>query len=75
MLWTSASWSNGNERILISDQKDPYDSQFELGEAGDPVWIIDGNGNAIIDQGSSRGYVFTKNKDVQLTTFVIPVKV
>jgi hypothetical protein len=74
LLWTSASWSNGNERILISDQKDPYDSQFELGEAGDPVWIIDGNGNAIIDQGSSRGYVFTKNKDVQLTTFVIPSK-
>jgi hypothetical protein len=77
ILWTSASWSNGNERILKSDQSDPFDSQFELGKAGDPVWNIDGNGNAIIEVEhgkSSRGYILTKNKDVQLTVFVIPNK-
>ena len=71
ILWTSASWSNGNERTLVEDQTDPYDSQFELGRS-DRIWIIDGNGNAIIDQGGgSRGYILTKNKDVQLTVFVI----
>jgi len=48
ILWTSTSWSNGNERILKSEQMDPFDSQFGLGTTGDPVWIIDGNGNAII---------------------------
>lgn len=75
ILWTSASWSNGNERILIGDQKDPDDSQFELGATGDPIWTIDGNGNAIIEQGGgSRGYILTKNKDVQLTVFVTPNK-
>jgi hypothetical protein len=35
ILWTSASWSNDNERILQSDQKDPYDSQFKRGSQGD----------------------------------------
>ena len=74
VLWTSASWSNSNERTLEEDQRDPDDSQFELANtAGDPVWIIDGNGNAIIKQGvNSRGYILTENKDVQLTVFVIP---
>jgi hypothetical protein len=71
ILWTSATWSNGNERILLSDQKDPYDSQFELGKAGDPVWTIDGKGNAITEGGGSRGYILAKNKDVQLTVFAI----
>jgi hypothetical protein len=71
ILWTSATWSNGNERILLSDQKDPYDSQFELGKAGDPGWIIDGKGNAITEGGGSRGYILAKNKDVQLTVFAI----
>jgi hypothetical protein len=74
ILWSSASWSNGNERILTGDQKDPYDSQFELGR-GDRIWIIDGNGNAIIDRGvGSRGYIHAENKDVQLTVFFIPNK-
>jgi hypothetical protein len=72
VLWTSASWSNGNERTLESDQRDPYDSQFIRGGQGDRIWIIDGNGNAIIEQGGgSRAYILTKNKDVQLTIFVI----
>ena len=62
------------ERTLESDQRDPYDSQFELGTAGDPVWIIDVNGNAVIEQAGGRGYILTKNKDVQLTVFVIPNK-
>jgi hypothetical protein len=74
ILWTSASWSNGNERMLTPDQRDPYDSQFELSR-GDRIWFIDGNGNAIVEQGGgSRGYILTKNKDVQLTVFVIPNK-
>jgi hypothetical protein len=72
VLWTSASWSNGNERTLEPDQIDPYDSQFRRGSQGDRIWIIDGNGNAIIEQGGgSRAYILTKNKDVQLTVFVI----
>jgi hypothetical protein len=75
VLWTSASWSNGNERTLGSDQRDPYDSQFKRGGQGDRIWTIDGNGNAIIEQGGgSRAYILTKNKDVQLTVFVIPNK-
>src|ERR671922_1851935 len=47
ILWTSASWSNGNERTLEADQIDPYDPQFIRGGQGSRTWTIDGNGNAI----------------------------
>jgi hypothetical protein len=58
ILWTSASWSNGNERTLESDQKDPYDSQFKRGGQGDRIWTIDGNGNAIIEQGGVQEHIY-----------------
>ena len=58
ILWTSASWSNDNERILQSDQKDPYDSQFKRGSQGDRIWTIDGNGNAIIEQGGVQEHIY-----------------
>jgi hypothetical protein len=58
ILWTSASWSNDNERILQSDQKDPYDSQFRRGSQGDRIWTIDGNGNAIIEQGGVQEHIY-----------------
>lgn len=70
-VW-NAKWSNGEERILISGQRDPFDSEFIARGNGDVS--IDGNGVAQIEGDAPRMYVYDrakkkKWKNVEVTVY------